>query len=103
MSQVREYSRIQSEYASYSGGQGIQETIDALKPLRPPTAPSRDLDAERRAITREVQQNMFLVQFALFILVASLVAYLILPTDTAHGIVFLLLCVGIATGFFLKK
>ncbi len=107
MSRVDEYSRIQSEYATYHGTQGvrdaIQETEQSLRPLRPKVAPADDLEKERRAISKEVSQNMFLVQFALFLLVVSMICYAVLPQDWAHGITFLLLCVGIATGFFLRR
>ena len=104
---MSEYSRIQSEYARYSGSSDVQKAIEttskSLKPMRAKTAPAEDLERERRAISQEVRRNMFLVQFALFILVASLLAYTILPSTWAHGIVFLLLCTGVATGFFLKR
>ena len=107
MSQVKEYSRIQSDYATYSGTQEVQkairETDKSLKPLRAKTAPAEDLERERRAISKEVRQNMFFVQLAMFIVVLSLLSYLVLPRDWAHAITFLLLCVGIATGFFLRR
>lgn len=107
MSQVREYSRIQNDYATYSGTRevqnAVQETARSLRALRAKTAPAEDLERERRAISTEVRRNMFLVQLALFLVVLSLLAYLILPRDWAHGITFLLLCMGIATGFFLKR
>lgn len=106
MSQVGEYSRIQSEYATYNVaglGTAIRDTEKALRPLRAKTAPAEDLERERRAISTEVQRNMLLAQFAIFLVIASMISYLVLPSEWAHGITFLLLCVGIATGFFLRR
>lgn len=107
MADVQRYSEIQSEYASVSGmqglGAGVRETEQALKPLRAKTAPAEDLELERRKITLDAQQSLTLVQFALFLVVLSLLSYVVLPREYAHGITFLLLCVGIATGFFLRR
>lgn len=104
---VQEYSRIQSEYAIYNSGTSalkvIQEVTDSLKPFRPPTAPSSDLEKERKAITEIEKQNLFYVQAALFLVVLALLSYILLPTEVAHGVAFLLLCVGISLGFFLRK
>jgi hypothetical protein len=50
-----------------------------------------------------LKQSLLFVQIVLFIVVLALLAYLVLPTAWAHGIVFLLLCVGVAIGFFLRK
>lgn len=105
--QVQEYSRIQSEYAVYNSGTSalkvIQEVTNSLKPFRPPTAPSSDLEKERKAITEIEKQNLFYVQAALLLVVLALLSYVLLPTDVAHGVAFLLLCVGISLGFFLRK
>jgi hypothetical protein len=107
MSQVGEYSRIQSEYATYSSSQGIQQAIQetnkSLRPLRAKTSPVEDLERERLAISRELRQDMFLAQLASFLVVLSLLSYIMLPPVWAHGITFLLLSVGIATGFFLRR
>ena len=106
MSDVSSYGRIQSEYATYSN-QGItdaiRETDQALKPLRPRTAPAEDLELERRKITADARQSLVLVQLALFLVFLSLLSYVILPQVWANGISFLLLCVGIAAGFFLRR
>jgi hypothetical protein len=106
MSNVASYGRIQSEHASYSN-QGITEAIrsteQALKPLRAKTAPAEDLEMERRKITADAQQSLILVQLALFLVFLSLLSFVVLPRDWATGISFLLLCVGIGTGFFLRR
>ena len=106
MSDVASYGRIQSEYATYSN-QGItnaiRETDQALKPLRAKTAPADDLEAERRKISADAKESLVLVQLALFLVFLSLVSYIILPSNWANGISFLLLCVGIASGFFLRR
>lgn len=107
MSQVREYGNIRSEYASYSAmselNAEVQKTANAVRAKRAKVAPAEDLNLERRAISKELQRSMFFAQLALALVVASLVAYLILPTDWAHGITFLLFCTGVAVGFFLRK
>ena len=106
MTDVASYGRIQSEYATYSN-QGVRDEIrktdQSLKPLRAKTAPSEDLDLERRKITSEARQSLVLVQLALFLVFLSLLSYVILPRGWANGISFLLLCVGIGVGFFLRR
>jgi hypothetical protein len=106
MANVSSYGQIRSEYATYSN-QGItnavRETSQALKPLRAKTAPAQDLDLERRKISLDAKQSLVLVQLALFLVFLSLLSYIVLPTTWAHGISFLLLCVGIASGFFLRR
>jgi len=106
MADVASYGRIQSEYATYSSqglAEAIKETNQGLKPLRAKTAPADDLEIERRKITLDARQSLVLIQFALFLVVLSLLSYVILPRTWAHGITFLLLCVGIGTGFFLRR
>lgn len=103
---VKEYGRIQSEYATYSTqgiSEAIRETDQALKPLRAKTAPAEDLELERRKISTDAKQSLVLVQLALFLVFLSLLSYVVLPITWAHGISFLLLCVGIASGFFLRR
>jgi hypothetical protein len=106
MANVASYGRIQSEYATYSN-QGVIDAIrstgQALKPLRAKTAPADDLELERRKISLDARQSMVLIQLALFLVFLSLIAYVALPRDWAHGISFLLLCVGIGSGFFLRR
>jgi len=106
MANVSSYGRIQSDYATYST-QGIttaiRETDQALKPLRAKTAPAEDLELERRKITTDARQSLVLIQLALFLVFLSLLSYVVLPREWAHGISFLLLCVGIGSGFFLRR
>ena len=80
----------------------FREVVQSLKPFRPPTAPASDLEIERKAI-RKTQPSFVYVQLALFLLLAVMVSYLVLPSTAANGVSFLLLCVGIAAGFFLRK
>jgi hypothetical protein len=102
-----QYNQIQSEHANYRSAHDVKSLLDeteqSLRALRPPVAPAADLEKERRAITLESRQNMLLVQFSLFLIVLSFIAYITLSREVAHGITFLLLCVGIATGFFLRR
>jgi hypothetical protein len=106
MTDVARYGRIQSDYATYSN-QGVTEAIQttgqALKPLRAKTAPADDLERERRAISRDAQESLLLVQLALFLVFLSLLSYVVLPRDWANGISVLLLSVGIGSGFFLRR
>lgn len=80
----------------------MADVHNSLKPFRPPTAPSSDLEIERKAI-RTSQPSFIYIQLALFVLLAVLVSYVALPASVANGVSFLLLCVGIAAGFFLRK
>jgi hypothetical protein len=80
----------------------IENVNKSLKPFRPPTAPSSDLEIERKAI-RKTQPSFLYIQLALFLLLSILISYLVLPPSFANGVSFLLLCVGIAAGFFLRK
>lgn len=104
---VSEYGKIETEYAAYTNvtrvNQAIKETGDILTPFRPPTAPSSDLEKERRAIQYELRRNFLVIQVALFVVVLCLLTYLFVPLSYAHYISFLLVCVGIAVGIFLEK
>jgi hypothetical protein len=81
----------------------IREVTDSLKPFRPPTAPSSDLEKERKEITNLATRNLYFIQIALFLVVLSMLSYFMFSLDTANLIAFGLLCVGIALGFFLRR
>lgn len=81
----------------------MREVIDSLKPFRPPTAPSSDLEKERKEITEITKRNLYFIQFALLLVVLVLLSYLLLPFDSANLIAFLPLCVGIGLGFCLRR
>lgn len=100
---VQEYDRIQSEYAAYTeGADALKETVDIVKPMRPPTAPAVDIAKERKAILSSSTDLLF-IQVSLFLIILSLLTYLFVPTSYAHLVVFLLLCVGVGLGFFLLR
>jgi hypothetical protein len=80
----------------------LEQVNQSLKPFRPPTAPASDKAIERKAILSGNRSLLF-IQLVLFILLAVLVVYLVLPTTAANGVAFLLLCVGVAYGFFLRR
>lgn len=105
--QVQEFSRIQSDYASFKEKDSLTREIDrvkdSLKPFRPPTAPSSDLEKERKEITELAKRNLFFVQVALFLVVLAMLSYFVVSLETANLIAFGLLCVGIAMGFFLRR
>jgi hypothetical protein len=103
---TQQYGKTQADYATYSNqqvSQAIRDTQQSLKPLRAKTAPAEDLELERRKISQDARQSMVLIQLALFLVFLSLLSYVILPRDWAHAISFLLLCVGIGSGFFLRR
>ena len=106
MSNVSSYGRIQSDYATVSltntVGKAIRDTQQALKPLRAKVAPAEDLELERRKIVEDTRKPLLFIQLALFVVFLCLVFYVVLPQEWANGLSFLLLCVGVAGGFFLK-
>jgi hypothetical protein len=102
----QKYGQAQGDYATYSSqeiAKTIRDTNQALKPLRAKTAPADDLALERRKISIDARASLVLIQVALFLVFLSLLSYMVLPRDWAHGISFLLLCVGIGSGFFLRR
>ena len=103
-SDVKDYDKDQANHAAYTEGitKEIKEVKDSLKPFRPPTSPSSDLEKERQSITKDAKKNLFFLQLALFLILLVLLSYVILPLEYANPIAFLLLCLGIAVGFFLK-
>lgn len=101
------HDSIQSDYARFTGEaeavNDLKATVGALKPLRPPTAPAADIEAEREAIVLGSPPTIVLIQIVVFLVFLSLLTYLLVPVEYAHPIVFLLLCGGIAIGIFLGK
>ena len=81
----------------------LKEVKSSLNTMRPPTAPSSDLEKERKAILLIGTQDLFFIQFSMFLLILVFLSYLTLPTDTAHVLSFLLLSVGVSIGFFLTR
>jgi hypothetical protein len=100
MSHVSEYNRIQSEYATYNE---LKETVDTLKPLRPPTAPADDIAKERKGILHADGRSLLFIQVVLVLVILVMLTYMFIPVDYSHYIAFLLVSVGIAVGFFLMK
>lgn len=86
-----------------SSASSIREVIDSLKPFRPPTAPSSDLEKERKEITELAKRNLFFAQVALLLVVLAGLCYLVMDRDSANLIALALLLVGIAVGFFLRR
>lgn len=100
------YETLQTRYAAYTGSSdAIEKTLQTLKPLRPRVAPAEDLSLERRFLLQagESRVSPLVLQVALFLIVLSLLSYLVFSPSTAHMVTFLLLSVGIAAGFFLRK
>lgn len=103
---AQEYGKIQGDYAVFKTSKDastkMKDVTDSLRTFRPPTAPASDIEAERKKILGLSNKNLFFIQISLFLLLLSMVTYLILPAEYAHGIVFLLLCTAISFGFFLR-
>ena len=103
----QQYGRVQGEYAvvheETDGAKKLKEVTDSLKPLRPPTAPASDLEEERKKITEFQSKSLLFIQVVLALIVLVLIGYLVLPSDYAHGLAFLLLSVAISFGFFLRR
>jgi hypothetical protein len=101
---VADHRRIQSEYAAVAplaaSATAIKQTADSLPNVRKSPL---DLDEQRLAIQKAVNTNFLLLQIVLGILLACMLVYAILPFEYSQPIVFLLLCVGVAVGIFLKK
>lgn len=101
---VQKYDTIQSRYADYTAaGEAIAKTNRELKIKRPPTAPADDLSLERELILNGPKIDILMIQIALFFSILSLLSFLVLSRDMAQGMTFLLLCSGVAIGFFLRK
>jgi hypothetical protein len=98
------HSQIRTESARYvEHYDNLQDTVAALKPLRPPTAPATDLARERKAILESSAPNFLLIQVELAVVILCLLAYLVLPMEVAPGVALLGLSVGAAVGIFLWK
>jgi hypothetical protein len=104
---IQSFSKIQTDFAVFNERKTLVDEIkkanESLEPMRPPTAPSSDLEFERRQITEIAKRNLFFVQIALFLVVLVMLSYIALPFNTANLIAFALLCLGIAMGFFLRR
>jgi hypothetical protein len=104
-----EYASIRSQYSAYnnveSATNSIKDTIDALKPRRPPTAPNlkSDIELERRNILEIVSQKLVMIQVALVTLLVCIVEYIVLPNEYAHKVAFLTAAVGLGVGIFLMS
>jgi hypothetical protein len=97
------HSSTESTHADFPVDSELEKINNVLKPLRPPTAPADDLTMERELILRGPRVDLLMIQIALFFAVLSLLSFLFLSRDMAQGITFLLLCTGVALGFFLRK
>jgi hypothetical protein len=91
-----EYSKIQKNYSP------LGDQLKDIRALRPKTAPAQDIQKVRKQIL-DPQPSLLYLQICLFLIFLSLVTYVVLPSTYAHMLVFLLLCVGVAIGFFLMK
>lgn len=100
-----QYKAFQTSYAGYNDMQKnldvVSETVQDLKPMRVETAPSSDLETERKRILSITDEQVRMAQVGLFTVLICLVVYLVIPIPYSHGVAFLIACVGIAVGIFL--
>jgi hypothetical protein len=78
------------------------ETIEVLKPLRPPTKPHVDIESARLDIRDLEAINLRIIQICLLFVLIALLEYFILPTSIVHGVAFMTLCVGFAAAIYLS-
>lgn len=101
---VQRYNAMDSRYADFTeANKELDETNKALKSRRPRTAPADDLSRERQLILNGPTLDVLMIQVALFFAVLSLLSFLVFSQTVAQGVTFLLLCTGVAIGFFLRK
>ena len=101
---VQGHETVQSTPSEYAlAGDEIANTNRQLNMKRPPTAPVDDLSRERALILRGPTIDILMIQIALFLSILSLLSFMVLSRDMAQGMTFLLLCSGVAIGFFLRK
>jgi hypothetical protein len=79
------------------------ETIEVLKPLRPPTQPVADIESARLDISKLEAINLRIVQICLLFVLVALLEYFILPSSIVHGVAFVTLCVGFALAIYLSN
>jgi hypothetical protein len=105
--QGAQYSKLQTEFTAYKSVQDaaneVKEITKSLNATRPAVAPGDEADKEHRTIMGIVSQRLLLLQAVLALVVVSLIGYFVLPLNAAHSLTFLLACVGIAIGIFLKE
>ncbi len=101
---VQRHDALESRYADFtSANDELKDTNQKLKPRRPKVAPADDLSKERQMLLMGPKIDVLMIQVALFFAVMSLLSFLVLSRDVAQGLTFLLLCTGVAIGFFLRK
>jgi hypothetical protein len=105
--QGAQYSKLQTEFTAYKSVQDaaneVKEVTKSLNATRPAVAPGDEADKEHRTIMGIVSQRLLLLQAVLALVVVALIGYFVLPLNAAHALTFLLACVGIAIGIFLKE
>lgn len=96
------FSSYESQSANVAIDDKYKQELDAIKPLRPPVAPAQDIQKVKKQIL-DPQPSMLFLQIALFLVFLSLLGYIVLSPTYAHMVAFVLLCIGVSLGFFLKK
>lgn len=100
------YSSFQTKYAGFKSMQQnadlLAQTMQELKPLRPATAPG-SAELERKRILSITSEQVRVAQTGLVTALLCLLIYVLVPVPLAHGIAFLIACIGIAIGIFLMS
>lgn len=91
------------QYSISTAKSALRSVSDSLAPFRPPTAPSADIETEKKKIIKGGGPNFLFLQTTIFALALSVLCYMILPLNYAHPIALVLLSVGVAVGIFLWK
>jgi hypothetical protein len=101
---VQRYDGLEKRYADFTiANDELKETNRTLKPRRAPVAPAEDLSLERQLVLQGPRIDVLMIQVALFFAVMALLSFLVFSREVAQGLAFLLLCTGVAIGFFLRK
>jgi preprotein translocase subunit SecF len=101
------FKSAQAQFSGYTAvndmANKLKETTNAMQRPRQPTAPRKDIVEERQRVLSLSEARIKVVQVALLTVLVCMVVYLVLPFDWAHGVAFLVACVGIAVGIFLTS
>lgn len=96
-----QYGQIKSSYAGFdaiaSVSNQIKQISDTIAPVQPPRSPTQPVTIEQKPVP-----DIRIIQIALFTILIAFIELAVLPQPFADPIVFLTLCVGIASGFYLS-
>ena len=98
-------TEIQANYGRIQSSAGLTnaytEAIATLRPLRPATQPKVDIMNERLSIKEISAKDIRILQICLFFVVICLLEYTLFSAESAHGIAFITMCVGLSLAIYL--